>query len=100
MTHSTVNQERENRGSLTTVFHEINVTSLDVAGEEGYDPSAEVGIEGEGRFGIGVRGHTNSTIQWGYNSTTGNVTAQKLSDGSDIPAGESIGHVTLEVSGE
>lgn len=100
MTHSTVNTERENEGSTARAIHEINVTSLDVAGEEGYDPSAELGIEGEERYGIGIRGQTNTSLAFGYNATSGNVTARHLDDGTEVAAGADVGHVTLDVTGQ
>lgn len=100
MTHSTVNTEFENQGSRTVAYHEINVTGLDVAGEEGYDPSAELGIDGEDRFGIGVRGQTNTSLEFGYNTTSGNVTAHHISDGTAVAADADVGHVTLEVVGQ
>ena len=110
MTHSTENVELENQGNKDVAYHEINVTSLDVAGEEGYDPSSELNLEGEDRFGIGIRGQTNATIDWGYDTASGNLTARRVNasiTGSDftegtedVPAGADVGHVTLEVVGD
>lgn len=100
MTHSTVNTELENQGNKDVAYHEINITSLDVAGEEGYNPSNELNLEGEDRYGIGVRGQTNVSVAFGYNSTSGNVTARMRSDDQAVPSGSDVGHVTLEVVGE
>lgn len=100
MTHSTDNIERENRGSLDVAFHRINVTSLDGDGEEIYDASAETGIEGKDRFGVGIRGQENNTVAWGYNTTTGNLTVRQRSDNSAISEGNDVGTVTLEVTGQ
>jgi len=100
MTHSTENTELENQGNKDVAYHEINVTSLDVAGEEGYDPSSELNLEGEGRYGIGIRGQTNVSLAFGYNTTSGNLTVRKRSDDSAVAAGADVGHVTLEVVGD
>lgn len=100
MTHSTVNTELENQGSRDVAYHEINVTSLDSAGVEQYDPRSELNLDGDDRFGIDVRGQTNDSVVWSWNSTDANLSVRHMSDGTQVANNADVGHVTLEVVGD
>lgn len=99
MTHSTVNMERESDGSLEGVLHTIDITSLDSNGAETYNPSDELGVEGEGRFGISVRGQGDSSLFIVYDHVTGDLDVRNVSDGTNVASGTAVGEVVLHVKG-
>lgn len=99
MTHSTVNTEPESRGSTDEVLHTIDVTSLDSAGVETYDPEAEVGISGADRYGIAVRGQEDESLHIVWDHVAGELAVLNVSDATDVAQGTDIGEVVLEVVG-
>jgi len=106
MTHSTINTEAENTGSLNSVLHTIDITSLDAAGAETYDPAAEVGLDGQDRFGVSVRGQENPGYQIVWDHINGQLAVKyadydAASDGVliDVPSATDVGEVVLEVVG-
>lgn len=99
MTHSTVNVEAENEGSTDAVIHTIDITSLDNAGAENYDPAAELGLEGEGRYGISVRGQGDSSLFVVYDHVNGTLDVRNVSDGTNVASGTAVGEVVLHVKG-
>lgn len=100
MTHSSVNLERENQGSRDVAYHEVNITSLDSAGVEQYDPESETNLAGDDRYGIDVRDQTNDSLAFSWNATDRNISVRHLSDGTQVANNADVGHVTLEVVGE
>jgi len=99
MTHSTVATERENQGSTDVVYHVIDITSLDSAGTEQYDPGDELGLESPGRFGIDVRAQENSGYLIRYDHINDALTVVNVSDGTDVADATDVGEVMLEVVG-
>jgi len=99
MTHSTTNTERENQGSVDAAFHTIDITALDAAGSESYDPSAELGLEGATRYGVTVRGLADDSYRAVYNHTTGELAVTNAADGTDVASGTAVGEVVLHVVG-
>lgn len=99
MTHDTVATERENAGSLDTAHHVIDITSLDGAGAEQYDPEAEVGLDSPGRFGIDVRAQEDESVLIRYDHVAGELSVVNVSDGSDVTSGTDVGEVMLHVFG-
>jgi len=99
MTHSTVNTENESVGSTRTVFHTINITSLDSAGVETYDPVAEVGLGGADRYGVSIQGIEDESlvIQWDHLDTE--LKVKNMSDGTDVANNNDVGEVLLKVEG-
>lgn len=106
MTHSTVDTSPESGGSTDVVFHTIDITSLDNAGAETYDPDAEVGVAVDATGGISVVGQENG----GYHVTWDHVNGQlavKYSDNDqagdgvliDVPSTTDVGEVRLKVEG-
>lgn len=106
MTHSTVEAKEESGGSTDVVFHTINITSLDAAGAETYDPDAELGVSVDSTGGISVVGQENG----GYHVTWDHLNAQlsvkyadydAAADGVliDVPAATDVGEVVLKVEG-
>jgi hypothetical protein len=99
MTHSTVNTEDTNRGSEDAVFHTINITSLDSAGAESYDPETETRLSGADRFGVSVRAveSTDYLVRWDH--INAELSVVNVSDGTDVASGSDVGEVILEVVG-
>jgi hypothetical protein len=99
MTHSTTNTEPESAGSLDRVVHTIDVTSLDSAGVETYDPEAEVGISGADRYGVSVRGQEDETLAIVWDHIDGELKVKNRDDGTDVANNTDIGEVVLDVLG-
>ncbi|WP_256394111.1 hypothetical protein [Natronoarchaeum rubrum] len=99
MTHSTQSVERESGGSTAVVFHTIDVTSLDSAGAETYDPSTEVGLDTDHTGGISVVGQEDATnlVRWDHINEQLAVVA--VADGTDVTSGTDVGEVRLKVEG-
>jgi hypothetical protein len=100
MTHSTVETVPASAGSEDAVYHTIDVTSLDSAGVETYDPAAEVGIAGADRYGVSVRGQEDETLALVWDHVDGELKAKNRDDGTDVANNTDIGEVILEVVGE
>jgi hypothetical protein len=99
MTHSTTNTEHENAGSLDVVYHTIDITSLDSAGTEQYNPESEVGISGAALRGIDVRGAETNTHLVRWDHTAEEFYVQDVADGTDTANNTDVGEVVLEVVG-
>lgn len=96
MTHTTVDVERENSGSFHSVYHTIDITSLDAAGVENYNPADELGVS---PHGISVNGQEASDqfIRWDHINEQLHVT--NASDGTAVASGTDVGEVVLKVDG-
>lgn len=99
MTHSTINTEAENRGSVDAVIHTIDITSLDSAGSESYDPESETNLSGADRYGIAIRGQENTGYEFAWDHINGALTVVNVADGTDVTSGTAVGEVVLEVIG-
>jgi len=99
MTHSTTDTEHENAGSRDVVYHTIDVTSLDAAGTEQYDPDAEVGLTGAGRYGVSVRGQESSDYAVTWDHINEALSVVNVADGTGVANNTDIGEVVLEVVG-
>lgn len=99
MTHTTVNTETENGGSRDVVTHTINITSLDGAGTETYDPDAEVGIKGADRYGVVAKGQENTAYLIRWDHINEQLTVVNVADGTDVTSTTDVGEVVLEVIG-
>lgn len=99
MTHTTVATKRENGGSKDEAYHVIDLTSLDRAGEEDYDPDAELGLEDPGRFGIDVRAQEDETVKVDYDHLNDQLTVINVADGTGVAQGTDVGEVMLHVVG-
>jgi hypothetical protein len=99
MTHSTINEEDTNRGSEDAVFHTIDITSLDSAGAESYDPETETRISGADRFGISVRGTEDESVLVRWDHVAAELSVVNVADGADVTSGTDVGEVILEVVG-
>lgn len=106
MTHTTTNVERENAGSVDRVVQTIDITSLDAAGAETYDPGAEVGLENADEYGVTVRGQENPGYQIVWDHINSELAVKyadydAASDGVliDVPSATDVGEVVLDVIG-
>lgn len=99
MTHTTVNTEEESAGSLTRVVHTIDITGLDTAGTEQYDADAEVGISGQTRYGVSVRGMADDAYRVVYDNVADELSVTNAADNTDPTGGTAVGEVVLEVIG-
>lgn len=99
MTHSTVNTEQENRGSTDAVFHTIDITSLDAAGVENYDPETDTNLSGADRYGVAVRGLENPQYRVAWDHVNAQLDVINVSDGADVASATDVGEVILEVVG-
>jgi len=99
MTHTTVNSEDTNRGSEDAVFHTIDITSLDSAGAETYDPETETNLSGADRYGVSVRSTADETVLVRWDHVAGNLSVVNVADGTDVTSGTAVGEVILEVVG-
>jgi hypothetical protein len=106
MTHSTINTERENAGSVDVALHTIDITSLDSAGAETFDPDAEVGLSDASEYGVAVRGQENPGYQIVWDHINEQLAVKyadydAASDGVliDVPNNTDVGEVVLEITG-
>jgi len=98
MTHSTSATERESGGSTERVYHTIDITSLDSAGAESYDPDAELGVSVEDN-GIDVVGQENTGYLVRWDHLNSQLTVVNVSDGTNVASGTDVGEVVLCVDG-
>lgn len=99
MTHTTVNTEQESGGSVDVVFHTIDITSLDAAGSETYNPESETNLSGADRYGISVRGTESDAYLVRWDHVNSNLHVQNVADETDVASGTDVGEVILEVKG-
>ena len=99
MTHSTTDRAAESGGSTTVVFHTIDITSLDSAGAETYDPDAELDVAVDTTGGIDVVGQENTAYLVRWDHLTAQLTVVNVADGTDVAAATDVGEVVLKVEG-
>jgi hypothetical protein len=99
MTHSTVAVERENAGSLDAAYHVVDITALDSAGTEQYDPGSELGLESPGRFGVDVRAMENDSYRVVYDHINDELSVTNAADNTDVANDTDVGEVMLYVTG-
>lgn len=103
MTHTTVDLEQVSYGSQEAVLHQINITSLDAAGQENYAPWTEVNIPNGSRLGVQSVGQDNETARYTWNTSGTHLNVQFFNSTSgaleDVPNNDSPGEVRLLVVG-
>jgi hypothetical protein len=104
MTHTTLEQERESSGSYYSVFHTIDITSLDQAGVETYDPKGRFGVT---PYGVAVIGQGDETLDIGWDHVDGELKVKEITDTGDgtggrvdVAQGTAVGEVVLRVDGK
>lgn len=99
MTYNITNTERENHGSVEAVYATVDITSLANAGNEPFDASVALGIDGADKYGIEVRGVETDTYLVRYDHLNGQFHVQNIADESDVAAGTDVGEVVIQAVG-
>lgn len=99
MTHSTASLHDENYGSQKAYLHQINITSLDAAGQENYSPASELNVEEGDDYGVTPVGQTNESVVFAWNSSGAHLNVKHMSDGTDVANNADCGEVRLLVVG-
>jgi len=99
VTYSITNVEEENRGSVDSVTATVDITSLDSAGFEPFDPSAALGIEDVSDYGARVCGQENTAYLIRWDTANGRISVVNVSDGTDVAGATDVGEVVLEFVG-
>lgn len=97
MAYNTVDQQRESGGSFYSVFHTIDITSLDQAGIEPYDPGGRFGVT---PYGVEVIGQADESLAVVWDSVDGELKVRNRADDSTVAQGTAVGEVVLRVDGE
>lgn len=99
MTHTTTVEERVTDGNYKAVFATLDITSLDNANNESFDPGAEFGFNTV--LGVSVEGLENPesyVVQ--FDHLAGNALYVEGYGGTDPTAGTDVGEVRVKVSGD
>jgi hypothetical protein len=99
MTYSITNVEQENRGSADSVVATVDITSLDSAGFEPFDPSAALGIDDVADYGARVCGQENTAYLIRWDTANSRISVVNVSDGTDVTSTTDVGEVVLEFVG-
>lgn len=97
MTATVTRDRRESAGSERSVVGTVDITSLDGAATEPFDPSATYGIEGATVEVVGVENAATYVVQ--YDHLEGEFVVQ-THGGTDPGAGTNIGEVRVRVTGD
>jgi len=99
MTHSTTSLVAENFGSRSASLHVIDITALDSAGQEDYDPSTEVNVGLGDDYAVIVAGQEDASRRFSWDHTSDHLDVKDLSDGTDTANNTDVGEVKLVVVG-
>lgn len=99
MTHTTVDVEPQSVGSLEGFVHTIDITSLDAAGQENYDPATAVGVGSGPNRGVFVVGQEDATKVFSWDHTSDHLDVVNVSDAADVSNNTDCGEVRLFVVG-
>jgi len=106
MTHTTTIIDEGNH-PIHRVLVRLDVTSLDSAGVEQFDPSTEVDedtrksiLGQESLQAVNVLEWADETALVTWDTTDEELKAKALSDGSDVADNTTLGEIVLEVIGE
>lgn len=96
MTHTLSEVDHESGGSYISVFATLDITSLDNAASENFDPETELGMRNvEGVSVIGVENPNTYVVQPAEDYDL----AVEQFGGTDPTAGTDVGTVTVRVDG-
>ena len=99
MTYSITDKEVENGGSVTRIFATVDITSLDSAGFEPFDPAAQFNLDDPNHYGVSVRGLENPQYRVAYDHINAQLDVINVSDGADVTSTTDVGEVVVEVVG-
>jgi hypothetical protein len=94
MTHSTTVVDRLSTGDSVTVVADLDITSLDNAAEENFDPVSEFALQGVLNVHVGQIENAGSYI---VQVEGDNDLSVEQDGGSDVAAGTDVGTVRVSV---
>ena len=97
MTFDTSAVDYESGGSFVSVFATVDITSLDGANTEPFDPDAVFNVDPLGVTVIGVENGDSYDVEYDHLSTEFVVLNN---DGTDPTAGTDVGEVRIRVDGD
>ncbi|WP_435175642.1 hypothetical protein [Halorussus sp. AFM4] len=99
MTHSTTVERRGIAGDHEYVVATLDITSLDAANNETFDPASEFGFDDV--FGVSILGVENAGSYIAqFDHLAGNALYVEGYGGTDPTAGTDVGEVRVKVSGD
>lgn len=96
MTYTTSNVDYESGGSVVSVYATVDITSLDGANTEPFDPDAVFNVDPLGVSVIGVENGDLYDVE--YDHLAQQFVVQNK-DGTDPTAGTDVGEVRIRVDG-
>jgi hypothetical protein len=84
---------------LDVVYLTVDITSLDSAGFEPFDPEAVTGLGGADKYGVAVRAVENSAYLVRWDHVNERLDVVEVADGTDTTSGTDVGEVLLEITG-
>lgn len=94
MTHTTTLEKRTSGGSFESYFATLDITSLDAAGAETFDPAAEFGANQV--LGVGILGLENAgSYEVDFDHLDGTTLSVVNADGTDPTSGTDVGEVRI-----
>lgn len=96
MTYTISDVDPESGGSYESVFATLDITSLDGANTEPFDPDAALNVDPLGIDVIGVENGDLYDVEWDHLAETFVV---QNNDGTDPTAGTDVGEVRIRVDG-
>ena len=98
MTHTTTVESRRNSGSYESVFATLDITGLDNANTEDFDPATELGFNDVlGVAVVGLEEPENYTVD--FDHLAGNALSVLNADGTDPTSSTDVGEVRVRVDG-
>lgn len=94
MTHTITTEERESGGSYASVFATVDITSLDNAASEDFDPVSEFALQGVLNLEVGQLENPNTYV---VQAAADNDLAVEQYGGTDPTAGTDVGTVRVSV---
>lgn len=97
MTYTITDVDDESGGSVRSVYATVDITSLDGANTEPFDPKAALNIDA---LGVSIQGVENGDlydVEWDHLAETFVV---QNNDGTDPTAGTDVGEVRVRVDGD
>jgi len=98
MTHTTTVEERLSDGNYESVVATLDITSLDNANNESFNPTAELGLDVV--LGVSIEGVENADSYVVQFDHLENALYVESYGGTDPTAGTDVGEVRVKVSGD
>lgn len=99
MTHDTTNVDHESGGSVVSVFATLDITSLDNANTEDFDPASEFSLQDV--LGVAVLGlESPESFTVDFDHLDGTALSVLNADGTDPTAGTDVGEVRIRVDAD